>query len=208
MKGITILCVLLFVTVFAVGCSGQNAPTALSESTPENSVSLAKGPPASSGPIVIRTETAFAVFYADPGAGISAVHGADMDEFCNGIVDFDIVKLQEIDVPEDANRIISLVHGHDVRTSVWPFTDFDCDLFTTTTPLATGTVDMVSTDNDVVVFLNPDNVNHNAFGWAAHGKLVGPNGEELNFSGHSKTVWDGIPGPDEFFKSTDVINLH
>ena len=116
--------------------------------------------------------------------------GADFVEFCNGIVNFDIVGLMEISVPEDANRLIDLQKGR-VRVSVWPFTTFDCDLFASTTPLATGMVDFIYTDNDLLVFLNPDNVNHNAFGFQAHGRLTNSSGQDVQFSGHARWVWDG-----------------
>ena len=92
---------------------------------------------------------------------------------------------------EDANRIMQLIQGTDVRTSVWPFTTFDCSLFQNTPPLAEGFVDLVNTDNDLLVFLNPNNVNHNAFGFTAHGQLNGPNGEQMQFGGVFRSVWDG-----------------
>ena len=202
-----IIVIFFFVLMlFVLSCGEQNAISTEPEKINMESNPVALLKPSNSGPIVMRSEVAFAVFYVDTKAGISAIHGADMVEFCNGVIDFDLVELQRIDVPEDANRLIDIIHGNDVRTSVWPFTTFDCNLFTTVTPLATGTVDLVSTDNDLLVFLNPDNRNANAFGFQAHGKLTGPNGERLNFSGHSRVVWDGNDG--NTLKSTDKINLH
>jgi len=114
-----------------------------------------------------------------------------------------LVDLQRIDVPEDANRVNDLLHGDDLTTSVWPFTDFDCGLFLTTTPLATGTVDVRNTDNDFFVFLNPDNKNHNAFGFTAQGKLTSATGKRAHFNVVSRVVFK----PGEFFKAVSKINL-
>lgn len=205
MKRVTILWAILLMALLVIGCNDQQAPVSMSKNTPVLPSNLAKGPPASSGPIVIRSQTLFAVFFIDSDKGISASIGADPVEFCNGIVNFDIVELQEISVPEDANRLIDLIKGSNVTASVWPFATFDCDLFATTTPLATGTVKLVNTDNDLLVFLNPDNRNANAFGFTAQGKLTRPDGSQANFNGVSKCVWDG--NDINSLKCVDKINL-
>jgi len=71
--------------------------------------------------------------------------------------------------------------------SVWPFTAFDCDLFTTIDPVGTGTVDVRLTDNDVNIFLNPDSYNWNAFGFRAHGQF----GRGIPVVGRQNCLWDG-----------------
>ena len=154
------------------------------------SMPASSNPPATSGPIVIRFDDAFAMFDVDTNAGISSILGADPNEFCIGIIDFDTVSFMDVDVPEDANRISEKLSGH-VRASVWPFTVFDCNLFLTVPPLATGMAKVKGTDNDLVVFLNPDNVNANAFGYNAHGKLFDQSGSAKQFSLVFRGVWDG-----------------
>ena len=62
MKHVAILSTVLLVAVFAMGCSDQRMPTISEE--PSGSVILTKGP-ANSGPIVMRSQTTFAVFYVD-----------------------------------------------------------------------------------------------------------------------------------------------
>ncbi len=206
MNRVTILCAILIGALFTVGCNEQKVPVSMSENTLVTPASLAKGPPPTSGPIVIRSQTLFAVFFVDLDKGISASIGADPVEFCSGIIDFDIVELQEISVPEDANRLIDLVKGSNVTASVWPFTTFDCDLFANTTPLATGTVKLVNTDNDLLIFLNPDHKNSNAFGFTAQGRLNRPDGTKASFNAVSKCVWDG----DDIasLKCVEKINLN
>jgi len=163
-------------------------------------------PPPSSGPNVVRFEDTFAVFYSDARKGLSVTIGADVVEDCNGNFEPELVSIQEIRVPEDANRIIGILKGDDLMTTVWPFTDFDCGLFTTEEPVATGTSDLVLTDNDVLVFLTPDNVNWNAFGFTAHGLLTAQDGSDVRFNGVQRCIWDG--NNDATFRCVERINVH
>ncbi len=149
-------------------------------------------PPPSSGPNVVRYDGIVYLHTVDEAKGLSAIVGADIVEFCNSFRGFDLVSIQDIQVPEDANRIVEIAHGDDVTTSIWPFTDFDCGLFTTVEPVATGTTDVVNTDNDLEVFNNPDNVNWNAYGFTAHGRLTAPDGSTMQLNVMSRCVWDGV----------------
>lgn len=154
-------------------------------------------PPANSGPLVVRFEGEFLYWYADARSGLSVGIGADPAQTCAGNWDeISLVDTQWVDVPDDANRIIEITHGDDVITNVWPFTEFDCGLFTTVEPVATGASALVLTDNDVFVYENPDNVNHNAFGFTAHGYLTTADGRSVRFNGVSRCVWDGVDGGD------------
>jgi len=161
--------------------------------------------PPSSGPNIIRSATTFAVFHADNLRGVSAVYGTDVVQLCLGNVAFDVVALQEITVPQEAGRFIDLIQGAALTASVWPFTAFDCTLFLNTAPLATGLVDLVNTDNDLLVFLR-DNRNANAFGFTAQGTLTRPSGTRAHVNSVAKVVWDGEDGS-RIFKATDIIIL-
>jgi hypothetical protein len=192
--------------VLAVGCSDRpTSPTALNETVPTPSFNFTNGP-TNPGPNIVRSQGIYVIGWADFQEGISAWAGIDIAQWCRDGTGFDVSDIQDINVPEDANRISELVHGNDVTTSVWPFTGFDCDLFTTVTPLATGTSDFRSTDNDLNTFLNPDSKNANAFGFNAHGKLTDASGSRVNFSGHSRCVWDGVDF--DTIKCKDKINVH
>ncbi len=194
----------ILVIGMALGCSDPDAPTGPARDavrTPE--FNFSNNPDA--GPIIIRTEVVFAIFHVDLNKGISAIHGGDIVEFCQGNLVFDLSQLQRHFPPGDATRYMDLLHGGDLTTSVWPFTNFDCVAFTSTEPLATGTVDLVNTDNDLLVFLDPDNINANAFGWNAHGPLTDSNGDKKQYSAHSRCVWDG--NDVDTLKCTDKINL-
>jgi hypothetical protein len=161
--------------------------------------------PANPGPIVMRYDGDIGIFQAYEGNGISAIYGGDVVEFClTGDTEFDLVHIQDVAVPEDANRIVELIHGYDVNTTVWPFVEFDCDLFTSTEPLAAGAVDMRQTDNDLLVFLNPDNVNANAFGYMVHGRVYDKYGTRMNLNAFYRAVWDGND-PESF---NEVWRIH
>ena len=166
-------------------------------------------PPAQSGPIVIRYEGApffsggiLPIWIPDMKSGMSITLGIDNISFCQGGFDLDTVSIKEILIPEDANRINQQLSGS-VQASVWPFTVFDCDLFLTVPPLATGYADIQATDNDLLVFNNPENVNHNAFGITAHGKLQDVWGATKQMSFVYRGNWDG--NDDATLK--EVINI-
>jgi hypothetical protein len=70
--------------------------------------------------------------------------------------------------------------------------------------VASGTGNLVNTDNDFWAFLH-DNPNANAFGFTAQGSLTSPGGAGVRYSGVSKCVWDG--DDQESIKCKDKINL-
>jgi len=149
-------------------------------------------PPASSGLNVVRYNGIVYLHAVDYKNGLSTVVGADIVEFCNGNFAFDLVSIQDIYVPEDVNRIIEIAHGKEVTTSVWPFTDFDCGLFTSIEPIATGKTNTVATDNDLFAYAYPDNVNWNAFGFSAQGLLSAPDGSTPRMNAAFRCAWDGV----------------
>ena len=204
MKHIATLCTILLVMVFAVGCNDQNTPTALNDDTSAVLFKISNAP-ANSGPIVARDQGFFAVFTVDTKAGISAIHGFDVVDFCTPPIGttFDLVDRQRVFTPTEAAAVNELLQGSDVTTSVWPFTNFSCSAFLTTTPLATGTVDLVLTDNDFFAFLRASPARANAFGWNANGQLDLSGGGTGQFSGHFR----GVFKPGESFKAVEKIIL-
>ncbi|MCZ6756487.1 MAG: hypothetical protein O7E49_14355 [Gemmatimonadetes bacterium] len=191
----------------AGACSEQPIPTATDNATTAivPSVFNSDNAPPASGPFLVRGQTGFAVFYVDFEDGMLVVLGIDIVQFCTSGAPFDIVAFQNISVPEDANRVNQLIHGDDLTTSVWPLFGFNCGLFTSTAPLASGTSDLISTDNDIFIFNNPDSRNANAFGFRAHGQLTDPSGRRRMFSGHCNVSWDGNDFSRFFFQ--DKITL-
>jgi hypothetical protein len=134
--------------------------------------------------IVERASGAYAVSWPDQATGWRVVFGADMLEFCDGIIDFDELQWADKYLPTD-DRIVSL-NTYEPRTSVWPFTDFDCALFTTVEPLATGYSKFTYVDNDLSLSEHP---NVNSWGFKANGTLAWTmDGSPAAFNFHRQTV--------------------
>lgn len=152
--------------------------------------------------IIVRGDRNPGYSWADPEAGMRVILGWDLQgvlDFCNsGIIDFDIVSFQDAVLPD--GRVVRLDQGTEVETTVWPFTQFSCARFTTTTPLATGLADLVYTDNDF--FVNGGN-NTDAFGVMAHGFLERPSGASAVFSAEWRIL--NPPGPGAFHLSRQII---
>ena len=52
--------------------------------------------------------------------------------------------------------------------------------------------ELLSTDNDLTIYLRDNPKNHNAFGISAKGVLQDQSGNDLNFKLNYKFLWDGI----------------
>lgn len=174
------------VTLFAVTTIG----TAIAE------------PPANSG-VVVRGTYNNAYFDVDMKKGISVVLGADISEFCNGIEDFDVIAYSDKAVQQGL-RIVT-VEKSEVIASVWSFTEFDCGLFTTELPLATGMASMILNDNDLIGNENCEEKNNiNVFSRKAHGTLYAPSGEARQFA---MNFWGQFDCDADTFESRTKINL-
>jgi hypothetical protein len=191
------------VAVLAVSCTDQaTSPTALNDAAvPAPSFGIGNAP-AASGPNLIRYQGTFGYIINDPKRGIQALFGLDPADVCG--FDFDLVYIQEITLPnEEVDRIVSVLQGDNIQTSVWDFTGFNCVLYGSETPLATGYSRLINTDNDLVGFLT-DRENANAFGVNAHGQL-----DNGMLNAHERISWD--PEPPLFdgrFIVTEVVNFH
>lgn len=185
MRLVSSLLVLFLLAV--VGCTAELPPTSALEVGDAESVSSAKvGDAPSVSGIIVRDEAPLGVTWVDVKRGLRVVLGADMDEYCNGIVDFDVISYQSATLPNADAAIVRIGQGT-VQATVWSFLDFDCALFTTEAPVASGYADVVSTDNDVEGN-DGDDVSANAWGWQAHGTLTDPGGERVQFSGFVRQV--------------------
>lgn len=162
-------------------------------------------PPAQSGMIVARGQDIFFGHYIDPAKGLGATVGIDVREYCLGNFAPELVYVQDIDVPDDANRFLQIFTSESITVDIWPFTAFDCALFLTVDPVASGTAAIIGTDNDVEVYQNPDNVNWNAFGFTARGRLTADDGDSTFLNTVYRCVWDGHDG--DSGTCIGVINL-
>ncbi len=192
--------------LLAAGC-GQDR-VGPDESGPEIRTSMGAGQaPAESGPHVVRFDNIFGLFLTDPEAGLTVTYGFDPVALCQGGASFDVVHVLRVNIPAGDNRLNNLVHGHDLRTAVWPFAveGFPCALYTTVDPLATGLADLVATDNDLLAGSDPNRHNANSFGYMGHGRLDLTGGGSSRFHHVTRCVWDGVDIAS--LKCTDQIRL-
>jgi hypothetical protein len=163
-------------------------------------------PPAQSGPRVLRYnfDTAFA--FSDFDSGLQVVFGANMLEFCNGVIDFEEFTFMDVLVDEDSNRILGPGYG-EVYTTVWGFPDFDCARFTTESPLAEGMITLRLNDNDVFAWQPNERSNKNSFSFRANGPMWSPTGTSMRLHFVSHTVWGGFNNPSFQTKEFTSIGL-
>jgi hypothetical protein len=194
--------------LLAAGCEGRPAdPTTVTvESYAEANVAPASHgqPPSTSGPRVVRINGIEVGFHlTDPDKGWSVIYGFDIVSACQGQdVPFDVMSFQDIRGVGQGERVLRLMNGSDMLTSVWPFAPhfIDCSLFTTIPPLATGLADLRSTNNDVTGVFDP---NVRAFGFMAHGIVEHADGSLGQYHGITRCVRDAVGPP----KCTDRIDI-
>ena len=161
---------------------------------------ISAGPPPASG-VVIRDEVEVGLTWVDFDSGLRVILGADIVEFCSGIVDFDVVYRQSVEPPIGENWVIERLHG-EVRALVFDFLDFDCELFLNNEPIAAGYAMLTATDNDLNVAGPP---NANAWGYMAHGDVYAPDGVELALSAVVRNLY---LKKQDVFRATASIVLH
>ena len=145
---------------------------------------VSSDPPAATG-VVTREEVEVAHFWVDFDTELLIVVGADIVEFCDGIIDWDVVYGQYVQPPTDDEWLMEMRKG-EVRAQVFDFVDFDCDLFLTNEPLASGMVQLITTDNDVWQSGKP---NANAWGYMASGFVYTSDDVELALSAVVRYVY-------------------
>lgn len=187
-----------------VGCGSDQSPT---EVTAPDQPGILKDQPPMTGATILRYDDFFAVTYVDIVNNLRVVFGVDMELFCNDIFEPDIVSIMDIVNPNDQNLVNELLRGEDLQCWVYPLTPFDCEIFLAEGPIATGYVDLVSTDNDFYAFLEERTANRvNSFGTTANGTLYTPAGQKVLFNFTYRTVWTGYPDL-AFINQVSKINL-
>lgn len=186
-----LLTLFLVLTAFCfTGCSEETTPTQVT--TLEKT-----GPPMEAG-IVYRGTSAVGLTWVDVEAGLRVIVGADMSEFCDGIINFDPLDFQDVNLP--GGRLVTNTSAT-TQTTVWDFLEFDCALFTSMDPVASGESSLRGVDNDVAGSVIS---NTNTWGWSAQGKLLDGDGNTVRFNGFIRQQFGNDSGP----KVVTQINLH
>ncbi len=160
-------------------------------------------PPASSG-VVTRDSYNGGWVDVDMNAGMLSVLGFDIVQWCTDGAPFDVISYSD-KLVQSGLRLNTLEKA-ELTASVWPFTVFDCELFTSIPPLATGLASYRLHDNDLFgnEFCEEKN-NANAFGRKANGTLYSASGELMKFSMHTTGIYDCETDTFPLFKTK--INL-
>jgi hypothetical protein len=101
----------------------------------------------SMGAVITRGERTLGIVFQDVESGLTIFHGVDIEEFCSGVVDFDVVDFKHIETPSEAKGLIRQLKGEDLRASIWPWSEWSCSRVQRTDPLATGLAKLVYTNN-------------------------------------------------------------
>jgi hypothetical protein len=126
--------------------------------------------------------------FADAETGWRVNFGFDVMHYCNtGEIVGDELHWADKILPGDEFRLVSLNRFDEAWTTVWPFTAFDCGLFATVEPLASGYSMMQLIDND---WTGSERPNSNSWGWTARGTLAWTvDDSPAQFSFHRRLVW-------------------
>lgn len=158
---------------------------------------LAQGPPAASGPNVVRDELyGWWLYFTDFKRGYVAVIGADIVAVCSEEFEGSYWNLQENYPPAEEGLTVWHLKGDDVIASVWPSSIWDgdpCEYILNNPPLADGTADVIVNDNDLYANLYDHN-RKNAYGLSAHGVLQAPDGERMILNAGFHCVFDADSG--------------
>jgi hypothetical protein len=167
-------------------------------------------PPEMSGPFVIRFSGTFATFWVDDDLPQLMVIGADLNEFCakKQIIRFSTFESLDVFVPQQDGTVVDVFTMDDALAGVWPIIGAPnnvCEAWANAggVPLASGTVDVTGTDNDLFA---SDEERWNAFTIRANGVLVTPAGNLVRVTSGFQCVWDGEN--DETFRCNEKAKLH
>lgn len=205
MKQIAMLCAVLLLTL---GCSDQQAPTALSEGKPDVSINLQKGPPSNSGPIVARFNDVPLpwdfLLTGDPSRELASGHIPIDNVFCGGAEGVrDLVDYQEITTRSQAENVIEIFKSSETNVAVYDCSgdvncydefwgDNTCDFLTGPQLLAEGTAKFIATITDKSA----------TFRW--EGWLEAVDGGTLHYVEVQKILFEPFAVPVEDIKLTPV----
>jgi len=152
------------VALVAVSCDQQPVEPTADQVAEAPTFKFEDAPPFSG--IIERAEFPAAFTWVDFKSGLRVTIGVDMLEYCDGIINFDLVWWQDIYNP---TRLLGQAQG-ELQAAVWDFLDFDCELFTTVPPVASGDAYFRIQDNSEYGVGEDDNF-ANSWNFHANGTL-------------------------------------
>jgi len=189
-----------FIGITFLGCSDKSSDAITPASGDFSGVpSLAKT--SGSGAWIFKIEgEAYIVFY-DAKTGLFLTLGInDISSFCSDNGGMDVSYAQIIVVPykgSELRRALEIVKGDDMSAYIWkvdspPSPTFSglCDFLSNNTPMASGKINLIYTDNDFYAS-SEDYNNYNTFGYSGNGTLHDQDGQLYKLTILDRIVWDG-----------------
>jgi hypothetical protein len=190
--------VLSLVAFVAVSCDQQPAEPTADQLADAPTFNFENAPPFSG--IIERAEFPAAYSWVDFKSGLRLTLGFDVFEYCDGTINFDLVWFQDIYNP---SRWLGQAQG-EMQAAVWDFLDFDCELFTTVPPVASGVADFINTDNSWEGVGEDDQFTNS---WNLHAKgtlSYSDGGAPAQLNAFLKQLFGENPG----YKAKAKISLH
>lgn len=165
---------------------------------------LAQGPPGDSGNVERWEGSGWFRWYFDEKRNYVAFHGVDIEAWCadDPETEWSVWQVLDVYIPASELLIKTTEKGDDMISSVWPIEILDdvaypnhwCEGVLDLDPIATGTVDVIFTDNDLYGGYFEPTQRMNTYHLSAHGILYSFEDEEsMRFSGGFNCQWPGYP---------------
>jgi hypothetical protein len=169
-----ILAVFVLLSGLIVGCREQSVPTATIAAVPGPSFNFTNGP--DNPGIVVRTETGFAILFADFDRQFLSLHSSDDALLgCTAATTFAPISIQRIFGGTGVFGRLMLAQDNFVTVYDWTgFPPIDCALLTGATGrlLAEGRAQLEVFDNDLLGGAAFGGEGANAFGFSSAGRLT------------------------------------
>jgi hypothetical protein len=196
MKTFYAFVILTFIGLLFIGCSDKSiAPV---ETTGENNNNAVLQKVDEHGAMIIRHDEEMWWGFIDEQAGLMLILGVnDIENACAGTGGLDIINIKDIYLPNtdpDLRRLVALQKGKDFDAMVWETNAWPedlCGFLDSELPLATGTANLIYTDNDFFAYLY-NHSNTNSFGNKANGTLFDQSGQKYKLNLVYRIIWDNI----------------
>ena len=193
-----ILITITTVVILVLGlgaCSREETPTAVAPVPATGSIDKDG---IDTGAQVVRYQDALAIIYTDDARGLQLIVGVDIEEYCTVGFFPDIVDIMEITNPVDQELVVQLIRGKGVHAAVYPLYEFDCARMLDEGPIAAGTADFLSVDNDLYAWYDTNDASRvNSATIKANGTLYTPDGQKVLLNFTWKLLWPGYPDFDQ-----------
>ena len=204
MRTLIIIATIVVLVLGLGACSRDETPTAVAPVPATGNIDKDGG---GSGAQVVRYQDALAIIYTDEVRGLQLIVGVDVEEYCTLGLFPDIIDIMEITNPVDQVLVVQLIRSKDVHAAVYPLYDFDCARMLDEGPIAVGTADFLSVDNDLYAWYDTNDASRvNSATSKVNGTLYTPDGQKVLLNFTWKLIWPGYPDFDQIrLLKSDIV---